>query len=97
MATTSGEAELTVTLPPELAKLVRASVASGEYTSPVDVVRAALCYLEDHELDQLRKREELQKLIDEGLRDLAAGHVSTKSAQEILEEIRAERTTSQAG
>jgi hypothetical protein len=38
------------------------------------------------------KREELRVWIAEGMKDLKEGRISTKSAQQILEEIRAEQS-----
>ena len=91
MSTTVEEGELIITLPPDLAKLVNERVASGEYLGPEDVIRQALFQLRGWEHTQELKREELRKLIAEGMKDLEEGRVSTKTAQQILEEIRAER------
>jgi antitoxin ParD1/3/4 len=92
MSATAQENELTITLPPDLAKLVNERVASGEYLRPEEVIREALYQLRGWEHTQELKREELRKAIAEGLQDLEEGRVSTKTAQQILEEIRAERS-----
>jgi antitoxin ParD1/3/4 len=92
MSATAQENALTITLPPDLAKLVNERVASGEYLRPEEVIREALYQLRGWEHTQELKREELRKAIAEGLQDLEEGRVSTKTAQQILEEIRAGRS-----
>lgn len=64
---------MNVSLTPELEKLVRDKVKSGQYESAVDVVRDALRFLEER--DQVRKvqTQELRKKIDKGLESLERG------------------------
>jgi putative addiction module CopG family antidote len=90
MAGTVQENELTITLPPDLAKLVNERVASGRYPSAVEVVREAMAMMLWGE-EQERKRDELRRMIAEGDRCIKEGRVTTKTATQILEEIRREK------
>jgi antitoxin ParD1/3/4 len=66
---------LTITMPPELAAVVRQAVETGDYASTSEVVRAAL---RDWKLKRALQIEELAALkadIDKGLADVAAGRV----------------------
>lgn len=77
---------LSISLPPQLEKAVRARIASGMYASASEVIREALRLLEEY--DQLRgKRLETLRT------DLEAGINSGKgrkiSAEEIIKKARA--------
>jgi antitoxin ParD1/3/4 len=66
---------LTITLPREMAAIVKGAVEAGDYASSSEVVRAAL---RDWKLKRALQLEELASLkadIDLGLADIAAGRV----------------------
>lgn len=62
-----------VNLTPELEKLVRDKVKSGQYESAVDVVRDALRFLEERDQVRQVQTQELRKKIDKGLESLERG------------------------
>ena len=75
---------LTVTMPPELAAVVRQAVETGDYASTSEVVRAAL---RDWKLKRALQIEELAALkadIDKGLADVAAGRVKDFDTDRII-------------
>ncbi len=75
---------LTITMRPELADAVRQAVATGDYASTSEVVRAAL---RDWKLKRTLQLEELAALkadIDKGLADVAAGRVKDFDTDRII-------------
>ncbi len=75
---------LTITMPPELAAVVRQAVETGDYASTSEVVRAAL---RDWKLKRTLQLEELAALkadIDKGLADVAAGRVQDFDTDRII-------------
>ncbi len=58
---------MTVTLPPELHKIVDERVRSGRYTSTEDVIREGLLLLEQRERDAEARLEALRSEIATGL------------------------------
>ncbi len=75
---------LTVTMPPELAAVVRQAVETGDYASTSEVVRAGL---RDWKLKRALQIEELAALkadIDKGLADVAAGRVKDFDTDRII-------------
>lgn len=88
---------LTVTLPAEMAGVVKSAVDAGDYASTSEVIRAAL---RDWKLKRAMQIEELAALkadIDSGLADVAAGRVKDFDAARIIERGRkllADRSTS---
>ena len=75
---------LTITMPPELAAVVKQAVETGDYASASEVVRAAL---RDWKLKRALQIEELAALktdIDKGLADVAAGRVKDFDADRII-------------
>lgn len=75
---------LTITLPPEMAAVVKQAVATGDYASTSEVVRAAL---RDWKLKRALQIEELAALkadIETGLADVAAGRVQDFDAERII-------------
>ena len=75
---------LTITMPPELAAVVRQAVETGDYASTSEVVRAAL---RDWKLKRALQIEELAALkadIDKGLADVAAGRVKDFNTDRII-------------
>lgn len=76
---------LTITLPAEMAAVVKSAVAMGDYASTSEVVRAAL---RDWKLKRSLQLDELAALkadIDRGLADVAAGRVQDFDAERIRE------------
>ncbi|MDR3489791.1 MAG: type II toxin-antitoxin system ParD family antitoxin [Bradyrhizobium sp.] len=76
---------LTITLPAEMAAVVKSAVETGDYASTSEVVRAAL---RDWKMKRALQVEELAALkadIDTGLADVAAGRVKDFDAARIIE------------
>jgi antitoxin ParD1/3/4 len=76
---------LTITLPHEMAAIVKGAVEAGDYASSSEVVRAAL---RDWKLKRALQLEELASLkadIDLGLADIAAGRVRDFDVDRIVE------------
>jgi antitoxin ParD1/3/4 len=76
---------LTVTLPAEMAAVVKGAVESGDYASASEVIRAAL---RDWKLKRATQIEELAALkadIDAGLADIAAGRVKDFDPARVIE------------
>ena len=75
---------MTITMPPELAAVVKPAVETGDYASTSEVVRAAL---RDWKLKRAPQIEELAALksdIDKGLCDVAAGRLKDFDADRII-------------
>ncbi len=76
---------LTITLPSEMAAVVKGAVEGGDYASSSEVVREAL---RDWKMKRALQMQELASLkadIDRGLTDLAAGRVKDFDAGRIVE------------
>lgn len=76
---------LTITMPGELAAVVKAAVAEGNYASTSEVVREAL---RDWKIKRAIQHEEITALkadIDKGLADVAAGRLREFNADRIIE------------
>ena len=76
---------LTITLPADMAAIVRGAVTAGDYASNSEVVREAL---RDWKLKRALQLQELTALktdIDKGLTDLAEGRVRDFDATRIIE------------
>ena len=73
--------EMTVTLPAELATLVRAELEQGAYDSGADIVQEAL-----RARYKAQKLQELNKALDIGIADLDAGRSS--SLEQAFKDIR---------
>lgn len=67
---------MNVSLTPELERLIRDKVASGEYVSESEVVSEALRLLVLQDQRYQRKVEALQAKIQQGIDDLDAGRAS---------------------
>ena len=93
----AGIERMTITLPSEMAAVVRAAVEGGDYASGSEIVREAL---RDWKLKRAVQLQELSALtmdIDRGLADLADGRVQDFDAARIVERGRkllASRSTS---
>ena len=76
---------MTITMPTEMAAIVKNAVDTGDYASSSEVVRAAL---RDWKLKRTLQLEELATLkadIDVGLADIAAGRVHDFEIDHIVE------------
>jgi antitoxin ParD1/3/4 len=76
---------LTITLPSDMAAIIRGAVEEGDYASNSEVVREAL---RDWKLKRTLQLQELAALkadIDHGLTDLAEGRVKDFDAGRIVE------------
>ena len=76
---------LTVTMPTEMAALIKAAVKEGDYASTSEVIREAL---RDWNVKRSLKLDELEALradIDKGLADLSAGRVTDFDMDKIIE------------
>ncbi|MCW2284658.1 antitoxin ParD1/3/4 [Rhodoblastus acidophilus] len=76
---------LTITLPAEMAAVVKAAVAEGDYASASEVVRDALRDWKSKRLLQLQDLAALRADIDKGLSDVAAGRVKAFDPDAIIE------------
>ena len=79
---------MNVSLTPELEAFVQETVATGQYTSASEVVRASLRRFQEEE----RWKALIKTKLDEGLKDFAEGR--TVSREEFLAEIKARRRKS---
>ena len=75
---------LTITLPAEMAALVRGAVNEGDYASSSEVVREALRDWKAKRTLQLHELEALKADIGRGLADLADGRVREFDAERII-------------
>ncbi len=76
---------LTITLPSDMAALVKGAVEGGDYASASEVVREAIRDWKLKRTLQLHELEALRSDIDKGLADLAAGRVQDFDAARIVE------------
>ncbi len=76
---------LTITLPADMAALVKGAVEGGDYASSSEVVREALRDWKMKRALQLQELATLKADIDQGLSDVAAGRVKEFDATRIIE------------
>lgn len=76
---------LTITLPSDMAAVVRGAVETGDYASNSEVLREALRDWKMKRAVRLKEIEALQSDIDKGLTDLAEGRVRDFDASRIIE------------
>jgi antitoxin ParD1/3/4 len=76
---------LTITLPSDMAAVVKGAVEGGDYASSSEVVREALRDWKMKRALQLRELAALKADIDKGLTDLAEGRVKDFDAGRIIE------------
>lgn len=76
---------MTITLPFEMAEIVKGAVESGDYASASEVVREALREWKTKRALQLQELAGLKADIDKGLADLAEGRVTDFDAARIIE------------
>ena len=75
---------LTITMPPELAAVVKQAVEAGDYASISEVVRAALRDWKLKRALQLEELAALKAVIDKGLADVAAGRLNDFDTDRII-------------
>jgi antitoxin ParD1/3/4 len=75
---------ITITLPSDMADIVRGAVEDGDYASTSEVVREALRDWKMKRALQLQELAALKAEIDKGLADLAKGHVREFDAERII-------------
>jgi antitoxin ParD1/3/4 len=75
---------LTITMPAELAGVVKEAVAGGDYASTSEVVREALRDWKTKRALQLRELSALKADIGKGLADVAAGRIKSLDARKIV-------------
>ena len=75
---------LTITLPSDMAAVVKGAVEGGDYASSSEVVREALRDWKMKRAIQLKEMEALKADIDKGLADLAEGRVQDFNADRII-------------
>jgi antitoxin ParD1/3/4 len=80
----NGIERMTITLPPDMASVVKSAVNTGDYASVSEVVREALRDWKMKRALQLQELEALQSDIDKGLADLAEGRVKDFDAERII-------------
>jgi antitoxin ParD1/3/4 len=76
---------LTITLPSDMAAVVKGAVTGGDYASSSEVVREALRDWKMKRALQLQELVALKADIDKGLTDLAEGRVKDFDADRIIE------------
>jgi antitoxin ParD1/3/4 len=81
----AGIERLTITLPTEMAAVVKSAVEGGDYASASEVVRAALRDWKMKRALQLQELAALKTDIDKGLAEVAAGRVKKFDATRIIE------------
>jgi len=76
---------MTITLPSDMAAVVKGAVEGGDYASSSEVVREALRDWKTKRALQLQELAALKAEIDRGLTDLAEGRVQDFDAARIIE------------
>ena len=76
---------LTITLPSDMAAVLKGAVEGGDYASSSEVVREALRDWKVKRALQLQELTALQADIDKGLTDLAEGRVKDFDTARIIE------------
>jgi antitoxin ParD1/3/4 len=68
MTATNAE-KLSITLPPEMAQMIRDKVSSGSYSSNSEVIRDALRLLQEKDFVRAQKLAELREKVERSLGD----------------------------
>jgi len=76
---------MTITMPADMAAVVKAAVDAGDYASTSEVVRDALREWKTRRAIQLQELAALKTDIDKGLADVAAGRVKDFDTKKIVE------------
>ena len=77
--------QVTVTLPFDVATLIKSEIEDGRYASTSDVVREALRDWLDKKQNERAKFDGLRHDIDEGLADVEAGRLCAFDVDDIVE------------
>lgn len=85
MSTTSPIERLTVTMPAEMAKLIKDAVAGGDYASTSEVIREAVRDWKSKRALQVQEFAALKADLDKGLAELAAGRTTDFDPVKIIE------------
>jgi antitoxin ParD1/3/4 len=83
--TMSSIERMTITMPADMAAVVKAAVDVGDYASTSEVVRDALREWKLRRAVQLQEIASLKADIDKGLADVAAGRVKDFDTKKIVE------------
>jgi len=75
---------LTITLPTDMAAVVKSAVADGDYASTSEVIREAIRDWKIKRALQLQELAALKADIDKGLADVVAGRVKKFDADSII-------------
>jgi antitoxin ParD1/3/4 len=81
----AGIERMTITLPADMAAVVKSAVKAGDYASASEVVREALRDWKTKRALQLQELAVLKAEIDKGLADLAEGRVKDFDTCRIIE------------
>jgi len=76
---------MTITMPADMAALIKAAVDTGDYASTSEVVRDALRQWKMRRAIQIQEIAALKSDIDKGLADVAAGRVKDFDKKKIVE------------
>ena len=76
---------MTITLPSDMAAVVKSAVEGGDYASSSEVMREALRDWKMKRMLQLQELAALKADIDQGLADVAEGRVTEFDAARIIE------------
>lgn len=76
---------MTITMPADMAAVVKGAVEGGDYASTSEVIREALRDWKAKRAIQLHELEALKADINKGLADVAAGRVKDFDADRIIE------------
>ena len=76
---------MTITMPADMAAIVKAAVDDGDYASTSEVVRDALREWKTKRAIQIQEIAALKADIDKGLADVAAGRLTDFNADKIIE------------
>ncbi len=87
---------MSISVSPELERLIRAKVESGLYSSEAEVIRDALRALEERDRDGATKLEALRRDIQVGLDQIDRGEVAPLDMDAIRAEVKARRADRRA-
>ncbi len=76
---------MTITLPDDLAALVKRAVEAGEYASTSELIREALRDWQVKAEERRRRLPALRRDIDEGMADVVAGRLVAADIDDIME------------
>jgi len=86
---------MNISLTPELEQFIDSTVKKGRYSSPSEVIQAALRLLEEREMERLRRLEELRKEIAIGIEHSDQGDIF--DGEEVIRQLRQEIRQSEQG